>query len=142
LGADGNIFRAGDDGEPSGTAGKPILGQIDSKELKDTLVVVTRYFGGTLLGVPGLISAYKTSASLVLQVSTIIQKSIDEIFTLEYNYSQINEVMMVVKQLGCTVIDQDMNLFCLATIAIPKNKKEEALYRLGNIRDLAVKGPA
>src|SRR5215510_1222086 len=74
LGLDGNAFRVSDDGEPSGSAGRPILGQIDSKQLTNTLIVVVRYFGGTLLGVPGLINAYKTAASLVLQVTPVVPK--------------------------------------------------------------------
>src|ERR1700748_2409758 len=77
IGTDNNTFRSGDDGEPSGTAGKPILGQIDSKNLTNILVVVVRYFGGTLLGVPGLINAYKTAASLVLQVTPAVQQVIE-----------------------------------------------------------------
>src|SRR4051812_46427182 len=74
LGLDGNSYRVSDDGEPSGSAGRPILGQIDSKEIINTLIVVARYFGGTLLGVPGLINAYKTSASLALQTTPVVQK--------------------------------------------------------------------
>ena len=79
LGFDENNFRINDDGEPSGTAGKPILAQIDSKSLTDILVVVVRYFGGTLLGVPGLVNAYKTTTTLVLQLTPIIQKQVEKI---------------------------------------------------------------
>src|ERR1700710_1488137 len=78
IGLDGNNFRVSDDGEPSGTAGKPILGQIDSKELTNVLVIVVRYFGGSLLGVPGLINAYKSTAAMVLQMTPIIQKTVEE----------------------------------------------------------------
>ena len=77
LGLDGNIFRVSDDGEPSGTAGKPILNQIDSKELTNVVVIVVRYFGGTLLGVPGLINAYKTAAALALQTIPVVRKAIE-----------------------------------------------------------------
>src|SRR6185369_9427514 len=77
IGTDGNNFRVSDDGEPSGTAGRPILGQIDSKEITNTAVIVVRYFGGTLLGVPGLINAYKTATTLALQVVPVIQKQIE-----------------------------------------------------------------
>ncbi|MBL7737475.1 MAG: YigZ family protein [Chitinophagaceae bacterium] len=136
LGINDDAFRVSDAGEPSGTAGKPILGQIDSKQLTNALVIVVRYFGGTLLGVPGLINAYKTSASLVLQVTPIVQKVVEEKYTAAFNYLQMNEVMMAIKQLGCAVISQETNLFCRMTIGIPRNRKEEALYRLGDIRDL------
>lgn len=139
LGTDKNRYRVSDDGEPSGTAGRPILGQIDSKELTDVLIVVVRYFGGTLLGVPGLINAYKSAAALVLQVTPIIQKPIEVTYSLQYDYTQMNEVMMVVKQLNCTVIEQDMNLFCRLVIGIPKARRDEALYRLGEIRNIEVK---
>ena len=92
LGVDGNQFRANDDGEPSGSAGRPILGQIDSFELTDVLVVVVRYFGGTLLGVPGLIHAYKTSTQMVLENAQIIEKNIEKIFSerlRELNFGNI-----------------------------------------------------
>src|SRR5882762_8983849 len=93
IGTDGNNFRSSDDGEPPGTAGKPILGQIDSRELVNVLVVVVRYFGGTLLGVPGLINAYKTVAALAFQVTPIIQKQVELKYSIEFDYTQMNEVM-------------------------------------------------
>lgn len=134
LGFDQNNFRASDDGEPSGTAGKPILGQIDSKQLTNTLIVVVRYFGGTLLGVPGLINAYKTAASMVLQVTPIVQKPIEVNYQLQFDYTRMNEVMMIVKQFGCTVMQQEQQLFCLIKIGIPKARLEEVLYRLKDLR--------
>lgn len=136
IGTDKNVYRVSDDGEPSGTAGKPILGQIDSKELTDILIVVVRYFGGTLLGVPGLINAYKSAASMVLQTTPTIQRSIDVNYTVTFDYTQVNEVMMLVKQLNCTVLEQDMNLFCRLVVGIPKARQQEALYRLGDIRNV------
>ena len=83
LGLDGNNFRVSDDGEPSGTAGRPILGQIDSKKLTNVLIIVVRYFGGTLLGVPGLINAYKTAAALALQVTPVVRKPVEVNYTLQ-----------------------------------------------------------
>jgi uncharacterized YigZ family protein len=136
IGIDKNTFRVSDDGEPSGTAGKPILGQIDSKDLTDILIIVVRYFGGTLLGVPGLIHAYKTAAALALQVTPAVQKPVEVNYTLQFDYTQVNEVMVLVKQLNCTIIEQDMNLFCRLVIGISKSKLEEALYRFGDIRNL------
>jgi uncharacterized YigZ family protein len=133
LGLDGNIFRVADAGEPSGTAGKPILGQIDSKELTNVLVIVVRYFGGTLLGVPGLINAYKMTASLALQMTAVIQKPVEVLYTLHFNYTQMNEVMMILKQCNCQVIKQEMQLFCDMTIGIPKARKEEVLYKLNDL---------
>jgi uncharacterized YigZ family protein len=139
LGLDKNVFRVSDDGEPSGTAGRPILGQIDSKSLTDVLIIVVRYFGGTLLGVPGLINAYKSSAALVLQVTPVTQKSIEVAYVLEFDYTRMNDVMTIVKQLNCTIIQQDMNLFCNMKIGIPKSKLQEVLYRLGDLRGVEVR---
>lgn len=139
IGTDGNTFRVSDAGEPSGTAGRPILGQIDSKGLTDTLIVVVRYFGGTLLGVPGLINAYKSAAAMVLQVTPAIQKPIEVNYTVQFDYTQMNDVMTVVKQLNCTVLEQEMNLFCRLLIGIPKSRREETLYRLGDIRNVEYK---
>ena len=138
LGLDGNQFRVSDDGEPSGSAGKPILGQIDSKELTDTGVIVVRYFGGTLLGVPGLINAYKSSASMALQMIPVIQKSIEIIYDVNFDYTTMNEVMMVVKQFNCTVIHQEMQLFCLLKIGVPKSRLEEVLYRFKDLHTVTI----
>ena len=136
IGVDGNNFRITDDGEPSGTAGKQILGQIDSKNLTDTLIIVVRYFGGTLLGVPGLINAYKTASSLVLQCTPVIQKNIELKYELQFNYTEMNEVMRIIKQYNCSLIKNEMQLFCKIETGIPKNKIEEVLASFQNIKNL------
>src|SRR6266487_2663343 len=120
LGIDGNNFRSSDDGEPSGTAGKPILGQIDSKQLTNIAVIVVRYFGGTLLGVPGLINAYKTAAAFALQTTPIIQKAIEINYQLEFDYTRMNEVMMIIKKHNCSILSKKLELFCVMDIGIPK----------------------
>ena len=136
IGVDGNIFRSSDDGEPSGTAGKPIMGQIESRNLTNTLIIVVRYFGGSLLGVPGLINAYKTAASLVLQCTPIVQKAVEINYELQFNYTEMNDVMRVVKQFNCTVHKNEMQLFCILQIGIPKNQLNEVLSALTNIKNL------
>jgi uncharacterized YigZ family protein len=138
IGNDKNNYRVSDAGEPSGTAGKPILAQIDSKQLTNILVVVIRYFGGTLLGVPGLINAYKSAAALVLQLTPIVQKAVEVVYRLQFDYTQINEVMMIIKQCNCSIIEKDIRLFCYIKLAIPINRQDEVLYRLGEIRGLSV----
>ena len=139
IGTDGNSFRVSDDGEPAGSAGKPILGQIDSKEVTNISVIVVRYFGGSLLGVPGLINAYKTVTSLVLQVTPIVQKQIEEAYIIHFDYTQINDVMMVLKQCSCTVITQEIQLFCNITTGIPKSRLTEVLYRLKEFQNVETK---
>lgn len=141
LGLDGNTFRVSDDGEPSGTAGRPILGQIDSKELVNTLVVVVRYFGGTLLGVPGLINAYKSAAALALQMTPLAQKQVEKEYVVQFDYTQVNEIMTLVKQYNCRVVRQDMQLFCTMAIAIPKNRVTEVVYKLQELRNIELSGP-
>jgi len=138
LGLDGQQFRSSDDGEPSGTAGRPILAQIDSKCLTDVLVVVVRYFGGTLLGVPGLIQAYKTTASLVLQLSPIIEKPVEVLFTLGFDYTRLGDIMTIVKRTQTRVILQETQLFCRMTIGIPKSRLQETLHYLGEIRGMDI----
>jgi len=133
IGTDGNTFRSNDDGEPSGSAGKPILGQIDSKQLTDLAVVVVRYFGGTLLGVPGLINAYKTVAALALQTTPIIQKAIEIKYHLQFDYTRMNEVMMIARKYNCTVLDQQMELFCRMDVGIPKANHELVVLKLKDI---------
>lgn len=138
LGNDKNNFRVSDDGEPSGTAGKPILGQIDSKELTDILIIVVRYFGGTLLGVPGLINAYKSAASMVIQVTPVVQKSIEVVYTLQFDYTIVNTVMTVIKQLNCSILEQEMQLFCRFVVGVPVSRKDEFLYRLRELPNIEV----
>ena len=136
LGVDGNNFRSSDDGEPSGSAGKPMLGQIDSKQLTNVAVVVIRYFGGTLLGVPGLINAYKTVTALALQTTPIIQKAIEINFRLQFDYTKMNEVMMIVKKYNCSILDQKMELFCVMQVGIPKNNLELIFLKLKEIKGM------
>ncbi len=138
LGLDANNHRVSDDGEPSGSAGKPILGQIDSKQLTNTLVIVVRYFGGTLLGVPGLINAYKTAASLALQLTPIIQKQVLADYALQFDYTRMNEVMIIVKQFGCEVKKQEQQLFCIVEIGIPKSRLQEVLFKLKELHSVEV----
>ena len=136
LGVDGSTFRVSDDGEPAGSAGRPILGQIDSKELTNIMVVVVRYFGGTLLGVPGLINAYKTATALALQLAPIVQKPIEIKYELNFDYHQMNEVMMIVKQYNCSVTEQEAQLFVQLKIGIPKARLEEALNKFNDLREV------
>jgi len=139
IGTDGNNFRASDDGEPSGTAGKPILGQIDSKGITNVAVVVVRYWGGTMLGVPGLINAYKTSASLALQITPVVEKQIEVNYTIEFDYTLMNDVMMVMKQYNCNIHSNEMQLFCIMKAGIPKNRLDDVLYRLNDLQNITVK---
>lgn len=136
LGLDGNAFRVSDDGEPSGTAGRPILGQIDSKGLTGVLVVVVRYFGGTLLGVPGLINAYRSAASLALQITPLVQKQVEKEFVVQFDYTRIGEIMALAKQYNCRIVKQEMQLFCNMTLAIPKNRVTEVSYKLQELKNV------
>jgi uncharacterized YigZ family protein len=133
IGTDGNNYRSGDDGEPAGSAGKPILGQIDSKSLTNTAVVVVRYFGGTLLGVPGLINAYKTATSLALQLTPIAEKPILVNYELQFEYNLMNEVMIFVKRYHCVVLENEMQLFCRMVIGVPKAEESVFVDRIGDI---------
>ncbi len=139
IGTDGNNFRSSDDGEPSGSAGKPILGQIDSKGITNAAVIVVRYWGGTLLGVPGLINAYKTAASLALQTTPVVQKQVEVVYSIEFDYTRMNEVMMIIKQFNCTVISNEMQLFCVIQAGIPRNRLEDVLYKLKDLQNVTIK---
>lgn len=125
-------YRANDDGEPSNSAGMPIYGQIQSFEVTNILIVVVRYFGGTKLGVGGLINAYKTAAQLALEASDIIQRTIDEIFILKFDYPEMNKVMQVIKQNNLNVIDQKMELDCKIFISVRKKDAEDIYSKFDN----------
>lgn len=107
LGAEGEDWRANDNGEPSGTAGKPILGQIVSADLSDVLVIVVRYFGGVKLGTSGLIAAYRTAAAEALSAAEVTERTVDEVFTVSFSYEQMNLVMRVVKDFSPAILSQD-----------------------------------
>ena len=138
IGLDGNTFRVSDNGEPSGTAGRPILGQIDSKGLTGTLVVVVRYFGGTLLGVPGLINAYKSAASLALQMTPVAQKQVEKEFRVQFDYTGLNDIITLARQYNCRVVHQEMQLFCYMILAIPNNRVTEVIYKLKEMKNVEV----
>lgn len=138
IGLDGNSYRVSDDGEPSGTAGKPIFGLIESKQLTNVLIVVVRYFGGTLLGVPGLINAYKSAAVLALQMIPVVQKQIEKVYNLHLDYTIMNDVMKICKQYNCSILKQDIQLFCDMQIGIPNNRLDEVLFKLKDIRGVEI----
>ncbi len=118
LGPERTTFRANDNGEPSGTAGKPILGQINSNELTDILIIVVRYFGGIKLGTSGLIVAYKAAAAEAIANATIIEKTVDEEVTVAFEYPFMNDVMRIVKEEGPVIVRQSYDMDCLMTLRI------------------------
>jgi uncharacterized YigZ family protein len=125
IGTEKIEFRANDDGEPSNSAGMPIYGQIQSFELTNILIVVVRYFGGTKLGVGGLISAYKTTAQMTLEAAEIIDKTIDVNFNISFDYKNINKVMRIIKEKKLVVTSQKMELNCEIEITTRKKNAEE-----------------
>ena len=136
LGPAGDSIRAVDDGEPSSTAGRPILGQMLSREVTDVLIVVVRYFGGTKLGVPGLIEAYKRSAALVLENAEIEQRTVDVQTTIRFSYLAMNDVMRIVKELQPQIIAQQFDNLCTMTLAIRQGFAAQLLDRLSKVEGL------
>ena len=132
-------FRANDDGEPNNSAGLPIYGQIQSFEVTNVLVVSVRYFGGTKLGVGGLISAYKTSAQLTLEIAKIIEKTIDIQFKLNFNYDMMNAVQRIIKERNITIINQKLELNCEYIISIRKKDAETIFDVFENLYKVDIK---
>ncbi|MCB0570049.1 MAG: YigZ family protein [Phaeodactylibacter sp.] len=130
LGLDGNNFRANDDGEPSGTAGRPILGQADSFGLTYTIIIVVRYFGGTLLGTSGLINAYRTSAADALEKAGIIEKTVEDIYRLTFSYALMSRMMNAIKNLNLDMVSQDFGEQGVITLAIRQSETADKLRRL------------
>ncbi|MGN0186402.1 MAG: IMPACT family protein [Paludibacteraceae bacterium] len=118
LGGERTEFRANDDGEPTGTAGKPILGQINAHQLSDVLIIVVRYFGGILLGTGGLVQAYKTAAADALNNNTIVERTVEVLHTIRYDYAQLNVVMRIVKEYGLTIVEQQQGLECTLRFSV------------------------
>lgn len=130
LGHERLNFRANDDGEPSSTAGKPILGQINSNELTDILIVVIRYFGGIELGTSGLIVAYRTAAAEAIAAAEIEERTVDETFTIQFEYPYLNSVMRIVKEDGPTILAQQFEMDCEMTLRIRQGEAERLRNRL------------
>mgnify|MGYP003191201314 CR=1 FL=1 len=133
IGPDRQEFRANDDGEPSSTAGKPILGQINSHELTNILIVVIRYYGGVNLGTGGLIVAYRTAAVDAIDHSKIIQRLVEEQITYDFTYPMMNSVMRVVKEMPVRIVSQHFDNTCSITLAIRKSMAEQLRARLGKL---------
>ena len=133
LGADRQEFRANDDGEPSSTAGKPILGQINSNELTDILIVVVRYYGGVNLGTSGLIVAYREAAADAISHATIETRQVEEIVRYSFAYPQMNDVMRVVKDMQPRIISQTYDNTCEVVLSIRKSEADQLRNRLNNL---------
>ena len=138
LGAEGEVFRANDDGEPSGTAGKPILGQLLSAQLTNCLVVVVRYFGGTKLGVSGLIQAYKESTAEVIAASQIIEKTVDSVFEVQFPYIAMNGVQRVVKEVAPRIDRQEFDNLCTMILRIRKSEAPILESKLRKVEGVSV----
>ncbi len=136
LGAEGKDYRANDDGEPNHSAGDPILGQIRSLNLTNTLVVVVRYFGGTKLGVSGLINAYKTAAEAALKNSTVIKEYITVTLHISYGYTSTNEVMKLIDQFNLNIINQEFTERCSLKASIIISQQEQVLKELKLLIDI------
>ena len=136
LGAEREVFRANDNGEPSGTAGKPILGQINSNELTDILVVVVRYFGGIKLGTSGLIVAYRLAAAEAISAAEVIEKTVDEDVTFLFEYPFMNDVMRIVKEESPCIVEQSYDADCVMTLRIRKGLMPRLKSRLEKVSSL------
>ncbi|OUV69702.1 MAG: YigZ family protein [Flavobacteriales bacterium TMED123] len=138
LNPDKSAQRANDDGEPSSTAGKPILGQILSNDLTNILIVVVRYFGGIKLGVSGLIRSYKTAAAEAISDATIITKTIKEQYEVRFKYPQMNDVMRLVKEFDLEIVNTDFQMDCKLIFAVRKSKSDGVLKSFKNYHELSV----
>lgn len=136
LGTDRSVFRINDDGEPSGTAGRPILNVLLSRDVTNVLVVVVRYFGGTLLGVPGLINAYKQATIDALDNATVIEKSVQDVYKLQFSHELMNDVMRLIKENSLAVLSQEFDNLCTLQVAIRKTRVNEVLGKLDKLRGL------
>lgn len=133
LSPDRSVFRLNDDGEPSGTAGRPILNTILSFDLTNILVVVVRYFGGTLLGVPGLINAYKSATIDALNTAKIIELTVNDVYMISFNYIQMNDVMKIIKDHSLTILNQQFENTCDIELDIPKVLVNTVISKLEKI---------
>ncbi len=138
LGFDKSAYRVNDDGEPSGTAGRPIFGQIQSADLTNILIVVIRYYGGTKLGIPGLIHAYKTAAKETLNEAVISTKIVKEVYEVEYSYEAMNDVMKIIKDESLEVINNKFGMKCVIRLAIRHSESERVVAKFSKINLLII----
>jgi uncharacterized YigZ family protein len=130
LTPDKNVFRVNDDGEPSGTAGRPILNTLLSADLTNILVVVVRYFGGTLLGVPGLINAYKSAAAECIKEAVVVEKSVNDVYEIKFGYLLMNDIMRLMKEEQLAILDQQFDNDCLLKFEVRKSSLNKVLSRI------------
>ncbi len=138
LGAERKEFRSNDDGEPFGTAGKPILGQINSRVLTNILIIVVRYFGGILLGTGGLVVAYKEASADALNHASIIEKTVKETLFLHFDYENLNDVMSIIKYFNTHILSQNLNNQCLIKLLVQKHDSELIIKKLEKINNLSL----
>jgi uncharacterized YigZ family protein len=136
---DRSVFRLNDDGEPSGTAGRPILNTLLSRNLTNIAVVVVRYFGGTLLGVPGLINAYRTATELALNEAVIIEKTVNDVYTIAFDYLQMNDVMRIIKEDSLEVLEQQFDNTCSIQVSIRKMQVNLSIVKLQKLSSVKAK---
>jgi Uncharacterized conserved protein len=136
LTPDRSVYRVNDDGEPSGTAGRPILNMLLSYDVTNVLVVVVRYFGGTLLGVPGLINAYKTAAQEALQGAHIVSRTVNDVYRITVDYERLNDLMRIVKEEDLEVLKQDFDNRCILELDIRQQLVERVLGRFSKVEGL------
>ena len=139
LTPDWNIFRLNDDGEPSGTAGRPILNILLSNDVTIVLVVVVRYFGGTLLGVPGLINAYKSATSEALLANEIVLKSVNDVYEITFDYLSMNQIMRLMKDEQLDILNQEFDVNCMVKFAVRKSNLNNVLSKLEKVENAMIK---
>lgn len=138
LGAERKDWRANDDGEPSGTAGRPIIGQINSHELTNVLVIVVRYFGGILLGTGGLTTAYKEATADALNQAEIVEKTVDVTISIHFDYILMNDVMRIIKDNNAQILHQSFDNLCVMQLCIRKQDAELLIGKLEKIQTLSI----
>lgn len=138
IGPQRDVFRANDNGEPSGTAGKPILGQINSAELTDIVIAVVRYFGGIKLGTSGLIQAYRAAAAEALAAATVVEKTVDLTLRISFDYLMLNDVMRIIKDEQPAVLAQDFDNLCTMTLSLRADSMPRLRSRLENLREVTI----
>ena len=139
TGVENPVYRYNDDGEPNNSAGKPIFGQIQSFGLTDVLVIVVRYFGGTKLGVGGLVTAYRSAARLALENASLIEKMILEALTLRVDYANMDKVMRIIKENSLSILDQKLELDCFFKVSVRKSKLDQMIKVFKELRIVEVK---